>query len=225
VEAGRVLGERLAEFRGKDVVVLGIPRGGVPVADEVARRLNARLDIVVARKLGSPYSEELGIGAVTANGGVFLNDEMIRTLRVPDDYVNKVKAAQMSEARRREERFRGSRPAPVLAGRIVMVVDDGLATGATMIAALRSVRLQKPARLIAAVPVGSSQACGALRGEADEVVCLRQPEPFGAIGFYYQDFGPTEDAEVDQLLKAARSRPEPPAGVSPGPATDRPTPR
>ncbi len=207
MEAGEVLAACLAAYRDKDALVLGIPRGGVPVAAEVARALNGEMDIIVARKLGSPVSAELAIGAVTANGGRFLNEETIRELDVSDDYLARVTEEQMAEARRREERFRGSRPAPILIDRIVILVDDGLATGATMRAAVRSVRKASPARLVVAVPVAPPQTCAALRQEADEVVCPYQPEPFWAIGLFYQNFAPTEDSEVESLLRQAYDRP------------------
>jgi predicted phosphoribosyltransferase len=217
-EAGRRLAERLQRYRGQDVLVLGIPRGGVPVAAALADRLDADLDIVVARKLGAPGQPELAIGAVTANGGRFLDQAIIDELGVGSHYLATVVAEQMAEARRREAWLRGIRPARPITGRTVIVVDDGLATGATMRAAVRSVRQQRPARLVVAVPVGSRQACEALRREADEVICLATPEPFWAVGLYYADFTPTEDAEVQALLQAAdRPRPAPEAAQ---PATD-----
>ncbi len=200
-DAGRALAKRLEHLRGAHALVLGLPRGGVPVAAQVARALDADLDVVVSRKLGSPVSAELAIGAVTANGGRFLNEDVIRALNVSDVYLAAVTATQQAEARRREAQFRGSRPAPVIAGRTVVLVDDGLATGATMRAAVRSVRQQQPKRLVVAVPVGSPEACGALRAEADEVVCLYEPEYFGAVGYYYEDFTQTEDSDVQMLLE------------------------
>jgi predicted phosphoribosyltransferase len=213
-EAGAVLAEHLIAYRGKGALVLGIPRGGVPVAAEVAGRLGGALDIVVARKLGSPVSEELAVGAVTANGGRFLNEELIRELGVSDAYLEAVTEEQRAEARRREARFRGARPKEPIEGRIAILVDDGLATGATMRAAVRSVRRQDPARLVVAVPVGSEEACADLAREADEVVCPIRPEPFWSVGTYYRDFAPTEDAEVQRLLAASRSGDRPvPGGV------------
>ena len=164
------------------------------------------MDIIVARKLGSPDSAELAIGAVTANGGRFLNEEVIRELDVSDTYLARVTEVEMAEARLREERFRRSRPAPTLNDRIVILVDDGLATGATMRAAVRSVRKAMPARLVVAVPVAPPQTCGALRREADEVVCPYQPDPFWAIGLFYQNFAPTEDSEVEGLIRQAYDR-------------------
>jgi putative phosphoribosyl transferase len=200
-DAGERLAAALERYRGGDVLVLGLPRGGVVVAAEVARRLGAELDVLVARKLGSPVSAELAIGAVTANGGRFLNEDVIRELGVAEPYIAAVTQVQQAEARRREARLRRGRPAPRVAGRTVIVVDDGLATGATMRAAVRAVRQQQPARLVVAVPVGSPDACAALRREADEVVCLHEPAPFGAVGSWYQRFEQTEDAEVERLLE------------------------
>jgi putative phosphoribosyl transferase len=200
-DAGRFLAERLGMYRGKDVLVLGIPRGGVPVAVEVARRLGADLDVLVARKLGAPGQPELAIGAVTANGGEFVNEEMIGYLGVSETYLQRVKQEQMAEARRREALFRGTRPVERIQDRVVILVDDGLATGATMRAAVRSVQKHRPALLLVAVPVGSREACDALRGEADEVVCPSVPERFGAVGSFYENFEPTEDSEVESILR------------------------
>ena len=206
-DAGGQLGERLAEtYGGGNVLVLGIPRGGVPVAAEAARRLGADLDVVVSRKLGAPGYAELAIGAVTANGGCFLNEAIIRELGVSASYIESVTDEQQAEARRREQRFREGRPAASFTGRTVIIADDGLATGATMRAAVRSVRRGDAARVVVAVPVGSDQACSALAAEADEVVCLFQPEPFWAVGFYYEHFEPTEDDEVQQILSAAHAQ-------------------
>jgi putative phosphoribosyl transferase len=200
-EAGARLALHLERYRSEHPVVLGIPRGGVPVAAEVARRLGADLDVIVARKLGAPGREELAIGAVTADGGRILNPDVVRALRVSDDYVAAVTARQMAEARAREQRFRGTRPPAALRGRLVILIDDGLATGATMIAAARAVRAHRPRRLIAAVPVGSGQAVEALAAEVDEVVCPLRPEPFIAIGLYYDDFSQVADAEVLELMQ------------------------
>ena len=202
-EAGERLASALAAYHGRHPVVLGIPRGGLPVAAVVARRLGGDLDILVARKLGAPMHRELAIGAVTADGGRFLNQEIVRMLGVTPEYVQQVTAEEMAEARSREERFRQSRLPVELKGRTVILVDDGLATGATMIAAARSARARAPARLIVAVPVGSSDACAALAVEADEVVCPSRPDPFHAIGIHYEDFDQVSDAEVVSLLRGA----------------------
>jgi putative phosphoribosyl transferase len=200
-DAGRALAARLEGYHGTHALVLGLPRGGVVVAAEVARALEADLDVLVSRKLGSPISAELAIGAVTANGGRFLNEDVIGALNVSEPYLNAVTAIQRAEARRWETIVRGKRPAPLLVGRTVILVDDGLATGATMRAAVRSARLQGPGRLIVAVPVGSAEACGALRGEADEVICLHEPDDFGAVGNWYDHFEQVEDDEVRRLLE------------------------
>lgn len=201
--AGIALAARLERYRGSDPLVLGLPRGGVPVAAEVARHLDGELDVVVARKLGAPVSPELAIGAITADGERFLNAGVIGMLGVPEMYIERVAAAQQDEARRREARFRKGRPPLRIAGRTVILVDDGLATGATMRAAVRAVRKQQPARLVVAVPVGAPDACTALRQEVDEVVCLGEPPDFGAVGLYYGDFRQVEDADVDNLLQPA----------------------
>ena len=202
-DAGAQLAKSLVGRTGPDALVLGIPRGGVVVAAELARALGAELDVIVARKLGAPMSAELAIGAVTADGGRFLNDEIVRELHVPGEYIVEITELERAEAERRQVRFRGSRPPPRVNGRTVILVDDGLATGATMRAAVRSLRHAVPQRIIAAVPVGSPEACAALRGEVDELVCLAEPEDFGAVGMFYRDFQPTEDSEVERLLREA----------------------
>jgi putative phosphoribosyl transferase len=215
VDAGQALAAALVRYRGQDVLVLGIPRGGVPVAAEVARGIGGELDVVVARKLGAPRQPELAIGAVTANGGLYLDEEAIFAIDVDQNYLAAEIARQSDAARRREARFRGDTPPPRIAGRTVLVVDDGLATGATMRAAARSVAKKRPARLVVAVPVGSHSACDALREEADEVVCLMSPEPFWAVGLYYQDFAPVEDEDVLHMLQAYRAPHGAPAATAP----------
>jgi predicted phosphoribosyltransferase len=205
IEAGRVLAERLAEYRGKGPVVLGIPRGGVVVAAEIARRLEGSLDVLVARKLGAPGSPELALGAVTADGERFLNHDIIRMLGVSREYLDSVTSLEMAEARKREEWLRNLRSAVSVTGRVAILVDDGLATGATMRAAVRSVRQRKPAKLVVAAPVGARDACATLSQEADEVVCPYQPEPFGAVGFFYQHFDPVADQEVQAVLDEAHA--------------------
>lgn len=201
VDAGAQLGECLVDYRGQDALVLGIPRGGIPVAVEVARRLDAELDVIVACKLGAPQQEELAIGAVTGDGGRLLNLDLVRETGVSEAYLARVTAEQQAEARRREERFRGRRTRRSATGRTVIVVDDGLATGATMHAAVHSIRRRGAGRVIVAIPVAPAQTCEALGLEADEVVCLVKPDPFFAVGLHYQDFSPTEEAEIEQLLR------------------------
>ena len=199
-DAGAILAEWLAPHEGGGALVLGIPRGGVIVAAEVAARLEADLDILVARKLPAPRQPELAIGAVTASGGRWLNGGLIRQLGVPKTYVDAVTAREMDEARRREERYRAGRPAADPKNRTVLLVDDGLATGATMRAAVQSVLQHDPARVVAAVPVGTREACGALLGEADDVVCPYLPEPFHAVGQFYITFEQLQDADVETAL-------------------------
>jgi predicted phosphoribosyltransferase len=201
VEAGRALASRLARFQGQHAVVLGIPRGGVPVAREVALAIDGELDIIVARKLGAPFSEELAIGAVTADGGRYLNQDLIRDLGVTPEYLERVTATQLAEARRRESRFRGGAPAPVLKDRIVILIDDGLATGATMRAAIQAVRVARPGRLVVAVPVAASDTCQTLMAEVDEFVSLATPEPFNSVGAHYTHFEAVPDDEVAAILK------------------------
>lgn len=202
-EAGRVLAGALAHYRGRPgVLVLALPRGGVPVAYEVARALKAPLDVFVVRKLGFPGHEEYAMGAI-ASGGVRVMNPM-PGLSVTPEEVNAAVAREQPELQRRERLYRGQGPAPELRGRTVIVVDDGLATGATMHAALLGIRQQHPARLVMAVPVGAADSCDALQGVADEVVCVATPEPFRAVGLWYRQFPQTSDDEVRALLEDAR---------------------
>ena len=208
--AGRLLAERLRGYAGLDgVVVLGLPRGGVPVAFEVARELDAPLDIFVVRKLGLPGQEEFAIGAVATGGTRVLNDELIAALGIPDETVEAIDAMARRELERRERAYRGERPPPDLAGRVVILVDDGLATGSTMSAAVRAVRQDAPAHVVVAVPVADPDVCQSLRAEADEVVCLATPRPLHSVGTWYEDFTQTSDEEVRELLRRARPPSDP----------------
>jgi predicted phosphoribosyltransferase len=218
--AGACLAGKLERLRGRNALVLGIPRGGVPVAAEVARRLEAELDVAVARKLGAPGQPELGVGAVTADGSVFLNDDIVRETGASRTDLERAIAIQRIEARVREKRFRDGHPAPLVVGRAVILVDDGVATGATIRAAIQAVRRRRPAQLVVAVPVGARQTCAMLRAEADEVVCLYEPEPFLAVGLYYQDFAPTEDAEIERMLAEAREQVHAPPALGASTAPD-----
>jgi putative phosphoribosyl transferase len=182
-------------------VVLGIPRGGVPVAREVALGIEGELDVVVARKLGAPFSEELAIGAVTADGGRYLHQELVLNLGVSPEYLERVTATQLAEARRREAVFRAWAGGPALKDRIVILVDDGLATGATMRAAIQAVRAAHPRRLVVAVPVAASDACQAISAEVDEFVCLAAPEPFYSVGTHYTHFEAVPDDQVEAILR------------------------
>ena len=198
--AGQFLGEALSAYRGTHPMVLGIPRGGVPVAAEVARQLDGELDVVIARKLGVPAQPELAMGALTADGGIYIDDRTIARHRVTAAELAAVITRELTEAQAREHRFRADHPPRQIAGRTVIVVDDGLAMGSTMRAALRALRGQQPARLVAAVPVGSGDTCDDLRNDADEVVCVHSPESFSAVGEFYEDFRAVDDETVRQIL-------------------------
>jgi predicted phosphoribosyltransferase len=200
-EAGRRLAEKLAAYAGRpDILVLALPRGGVPVGYEVARALGAPLDVFVVRKLGVPGYEELAMGAVATGGVRVLNDEIVRGLGISKHEIDAAVARELQELARRERLYRGARPPPDVAGRTVVLVDDGLATGATMRAAVAAVRQQKPARIVVAVPTASPETCEAMKAEADDVICAMTPEPFFAVGHWYEDFTQTTDDEVRELL-------------------------
>lgn len=200
-EAGRLLAKRLAGYAGRpDVLVLALPRGGVPVGYEVARALAAPLDVFVVRKLGVPGHEELAMGAIASGGVLVLNDEVVQALRIPDRVIEVVAAHELRELKRRERVYRGNRPAPVVRGRTVVLVDDGLATGSTTRAAVAALRRHGPDRIIVAVPTAAPSTCEEFRHEADECVCDITPDPFYAVGVWYEDFSQTTDDEVRDLL-------------------------
>jgi putative phosphoribosyl transferase len=200
-EAGAVLAGRLREFAGRgDVVVLGLPRGGIPVAFEVAKALEAPLDVFVVRKLGLPGHPEVAMGAIASGGVRVLNDDLLRQLRVPASAIEAVARAEQAELERRERAYRGDRPAMPLHGRTVILVDDGLATGSTMRAAVLAIRRVLPSHVVVAVPVGARETCRALNEVADDVVCALTPEPFVAVGLWYENFEQTTDDEVRRLL-------------------------
>ena len=200
-DAGRLLAAELSAYAHRpDVIVLALPRGGVPVAYEAARVLGAPLDVFVVRKLGVPGHDELAMGAVASGGVRVLNEAIVKGLHIPDDLIEQVTAREMGELQRRELLYRGGRPPPDLRGRTLILVDDGLATGATMQAAIAALRRRQPAKIVVAVPVAARETCAALRKEADEVICAATPEPFLAVGYWYQDFSQTSDEEVGDLL-------------------------
>ena len=208
VDAGQKLAARLTEYDGRpDVLVLALPRGGVPVGAEVARALGVPLDVFLVRKLGVPGHAELAMGAIAAGGLQVLSEALIRDLGLPPSLVQQVAARERLELDRRHRLFRGSRPPISVRGRTILLIDDGLATGSTMQAAVMALRPQGPARIVVAAPVGARETCERLLRLADDVVCLEMPEPFTAVGLWYERFDQTSDEEVTRLLAA----PAPPA--------------
>ncbi|MBI4510980.1 MAG: phosphoribosyltransferase [Deltaproteobacteria bacterium] len=205
VHAGQLLAERLSGYRGRDdVLVLALPRGGVPVGIEVAKAIVAPLDVVVIRKLGLPGQEELAMGAIAWGGVKVVNQDVVRALDIPSHVVDAVASAEKEELARREKLYRGDLPFPPVQGRSVIVVDDGVATGSTMLAAVSAVRHMVPARVIVAVPVAPPSTLRKLEEAADEVACILTPEPFFAVGQWYEDFSQVTDEEVRQALHASR---------------------
>ena len=207
-EAGRILGGRVARvIQDPSAVALALPRGGVPVGFEVAQALHDDMDVFMVRKLGVPGHEELAMGAIASGGVRVLNEALIRQLRLPPDVVEAVTAREQRELARREAFYREGRPPVPLEGRTVILVDDGLATGATMLAAARAIRQRQPKRIIVAVPVAAPQACQEFRAHVDMIICAETPDPFYAVGVWYEDFSQVSDLEVRELLeRAARQR-------------------
>jgi predicted phosphoribosyltransferase len=203
-EAGRFLATKLSKYSGRDdVIVLGLPRGGVPVAYEVARALRVPLDVFIVRKLGVPGFEELAVGAIASGGVRVLNEDVARALPNADEIIQAVTQHETAEVERREQKYRDGRPAPEIQGKAVILIDDGLATGATMRAAVKALRQRGAAKIVVAVPVGPLDTCKEFEEEADEVVCASAPEFFQAVGQYYEDFSQTSDDEVRELLARA----------------------
>jgi putative phosphoribosyl transferase len=203
--AGRLLASELEGYADRpDLLVLALPRGGVPVGYEVARALNAPLDVFLVRKLGVPGHEELAMGAIASGGVRVINDSVVRNMGVPPSAIEQVAQEERLELDRRERAYRGERAAPELAGRTVILVDDGLATGSTMRAAAAALKRGNPRRIVVAVPVAAPETCAEFRDEVDEIVCARTPEPFRAVGLWYDDFSQTSDAEVSELLARGR---------------------
>ncbi len=203
-EAGRLLGESLEAYaRPADVVVLALPRGGVPVGYEVARALEAPLDVFVVRKLGVPGHEELAIGAIASGGVRVLNWQVVAVTGLSEEEIDAIAAREQAEVERREQLYRGDGPPLDVTAKVVVLVDDGLATGATMRAAIQALRRRNPARIVVAVPTAARATCEELAAEVDELVCARTPEPFYAVGLWYDDFSQTTDEEVRELLERA----------------------
>jgi putative phosphoribosyl transferase len=208
-DAGRVLALRLPKYRGRDdVVVLALPRGGVPVAYEVASALGVPMDVFLVRKLGTPGHRELAMGAIASGGVRVLNEDVVQWYRISDSAIERIAREEHEELERRERAYKGNRPAPDLTDRIVILIDDGLATGSTMRAAAKAVRAHRPARVVIAVPVGAPQTCAELAAVADEVICARMPEPFSAVGQWYLNFDQIDDDEVRELLQKSSAIPQ-----------------
>jgi len=203
-DAGRQLAERLVRYRDDDPVIFALPRGGVPVGYEIARTLEAPLDVFIARKLGAPDQPELGIGAVAQDGARVLNEPIVKEIGVSEEYIERVAAEETAEAERRLKLFRGDRPEPEVRERTVILVDDGIATGVTTRAAMEALRRREPRCLVLAVPVCATRTAESLRQEVDELICLEAPSDLMAIGFWYRDFEQVPDEEVIELLERAR---------------------
>jgi predicted phosphoribosyltransferase len=217
--AGKVLANALARYAHRDdVVVLGLPRGGVPVAFEVATALGAPLDVFVVRKLGVPGYSELAMGAIATGGIMVLNSEIVEGLRIPNDVIDAAVQAEMRELERRERAYRGDLPLLDVTDRTAILIDDGLATGASMRAAVAALRQLKPKRIVVGVPIAAPSTCEELGREVDDIVCAATPEPFEAVGLWYQDFSQTSDEEVRELLEQAR-RQQTPSESRPSPRT------
>jgi putative phosphoribosyl transferase len=205
-EAGRILASLLMKYADRDdVLVLALPRGGVPVGFEVAQALRAPLDVFIVRKLGVPGHDELAMGAIATGGVRVLNDDVVISLELEPEVIDAVAAREAKELARRERLYRGARPAPDVHGCTVILVDDGLATGSTMRAAVAALRKQRPARIVVAVPVAAPETCEEFKTEVDEVVCAATPRMFNGVGRWYEDFSQTTDGEVHELLAQARS--------------------
>ena len=203
-DAGRRLAEKLSGYANRpDVVVLALPRGGVPVGFEVAQALDVPLDVFLVRKLGMPRHEELAMGAIASGGVRVLNRDVIRAYGIPLEAIEAAAAREQRELERREHRYRGDSPSPQIAGRTVILVDDGLATGSTMRAAIAALRQKGPAKIAVAVPAAAVETCEELRAEVDEIVCAITADPFYAVGLWYEDFSQTTDDEVHELLERA----------------------
>jgi len=202
IEAGELLARKLRRYADRpDIIVLALPRGGVPVANEVAKSLHAPLDVFLVRKLGVPGQEELAMGAIATGGVRVLNEDVVRALKIPQSVIESVAAQEARELERRERLYRGDRLAPDVNGRTVILVDDGLATGSSMRAAVAALRQKNPRRIVVAVPIAAAATCREFEAEVDEIVCYQTPEPFYSVGLWYEDFSQTTDEEIRQLLE------------------------
>lgn len=206
VSAGKQLAVALDKFRSENLLVVGIPRGGVVVAIEVAKALGAGLDLIIPRKIGAPGNQELAIGAVAGEGQVIINPELVAALNVPQDYIDRQEKREVEEIQRRRRLYLGNEAASDVAGKTVLLVDDGLATGYTALAGIRALRMRGPEKIVLAVPVAPKETLMKMRPEADEIVCLSVPEPFFAVGQFYEAFGQVSDGEVVAALEDFRSK-------------------
>ncbi len=206
VDAGKKLAKELSKYANRsDVLILALPRGGVPVAFEVAKELNVKMDVFIVRKLGVPGNEELAMGAISSDNILVLNEDIVRSFQIPERVINMVAENELKELERRERTYRGDRPKPEISGLTVILIDDGLATGATMRAAAAALKTKNPAKIVVAVPTGAPDTCEFFRKEVDEVICVATPEPFYGVGAWYGNFSQTTDEEVCELLDKAAS--------------------
>lgn len=206
VDAGRTLAKELLKYASRpDVLILALPRGGVPVAYEVAKTLNVKMDVFIVRKLGVPGYEELAMGAIASDNIRVLNEDVVRSFRIPEEVIEKVAAKELRELERREKAYRGDRPKPEINNKIVILIDDGLATGATMRAAAAALKTKNPAKIVIAVPTAAADTCESFEGKVDEIICVATPEPFYGVGAWYADFSQTTDKEVCDLLEKAKN--------------------
>ena len=203
-DAGKKLAKKLSEYANRsDVIILALPRGGVPVAFEVAKELNVKMDVFIVRKLGVPGNEELAMGAIASDNIRVLNEDVIRSFQIPQSVIDEVAVNELRELERRERLYRGNRPKPDISGSTVILIDDGFATGATMRAAAAAVKTKNPAKIVIAVPTAASDTCSAFENEVDKTICVATPEPFYGVGAWYEDFSQTTDKEVCELLNKA----------------------
>lgn len=208
VDAGRKLAKDLLKYANRsDVLILALPRGGVPVAFEVAKELNVKMDVFIVRKLGVPGNEELAMGAIASDNIRVLNEDVVMSFQIPERVIDMVAENERKELERRERAYRGDRPKPEIEGSTVILIDDGLATGATMRAAAAALKTKNPAKIVIAVPTAAPDICEIFRKEMDEIICLATPEPFYGVGAWYEDFSQTTDKEVCELLDKARKFP------------------
>ena len=208
VDAGKKLAKELSKYANRpDVLILALPRGGVPVAFEVAKELNVKMDVFIVRKLGVPGNEELAMGAISSDNIRVLNEDIVRSFQIPERVINMVAENELKELERRERTYRGDSPKPEIGGSIVILIDDGLATGATMRAAASAIKTKNPAKIVVAVPTGARDTCELFGREVDEVICIATPEPFYGVGAWYGNFSQTTDQEVCELLDKARALP------------------